>query len=60
MYKLKSNDDYTPLWVKLIGGFIAASIGGIIGLCLAYHAIIWYINDCEPNPQCVGYSWFKQ
>lgn len=47
------NDEYTPLWVKLIGGLIAAGIGGVLGLVIAYHCIIWYIQDCEPNPACV-------
>ena len=47
------NDEYAPLWVKLVGGFIAASVGCIIGGVLACYMIVWYIHDCEPNPACV-------
>lgn len=49
-------DEHTPLWVKLVGGFIAAGIGATIGLILSCHMIVWYLHDCEYNQSCVIYQ----
>lgn len=49
-------EEYTPIWVKLVGGFIAAGIGGIIGLILSWHMLVWYIDSCEYNNDCIAYQ----
>jgi hypothetical protein len=49
-------DEHTPLWVKLVGGFIAATIGGIIGLWLSCTGIVWYLHSCEYNDDCIVYN----
>lgn len=57
VYKLNKDDEiYTPLWVKVLGGMIAAGIGAAIGLVLAYNMIVWYISSCEYNADCAVYQ----
>lgn len=49
-------EEYTPLWVKLTGGIIAAGAGAAIGVVLSYNMIVWYIQDCEYKESCVVYQ----
>jgi len=45
MYNKDDKTEYTPLWVKLIGGLVCVMIGAVIGAIIGLQLITWYVTS---------------